>query len=57
MSDYSHADELAALVSPRVAAAFAAAAEAGVAFGGFADVCGTRDAGSAVRAVREGAPS
>ena len=57
MSDYRHADELAALVSPRVVAAFAAAADAGVAFGGFADVCGTGDAGSAMRAAQEGAPS
>jgi hopanoid biosynthesis associated protein HpnK len=39
MRDYRHADELAALVSPRVAAAIA-----GIARGGFMDVCGTADA-------------
>lgn len=40
MREYRHADELAALVSPRVAAAMA-----GIARGGFTDVCGTRVAG------------
>jgi chitin disaccharide deacetylase len=39
MRDYRHADELAALLSPRVAAAMA-----GIARGGFMDICGTADA-------------
>jgi hopanoid biosynthesis associated protein HpnK len=39
MRDYRHADELAALLSPRVAAAMA-----GIARGGFMDICGTTDA-------------
>ena len=39
MRDYRHADELAALLSPRVAAAMA-----GIARGGFMDICRTDDA-------------
>ncbi|MEA3119284.1 MAG: hypothetical protein QOI13_2554 [Paraburkholderia sp.] len=38
MRDYRHADELAALLSPRVAAAMA-----GIARGGFMDICGSAD--------------
>jgi hopanoid biosynthesis associated protein HpnK len=52
MREYRHADELDALLSPRVAAAMAAA---GVARGGFADVCGTplaRHRGEAAQRAR-----
>jgi hopanoid biosynthesis associated protein HpnK len=48
MREYRHADELAALISPRVAAAMA-----GIARGGFMDVCGTRVARLPAEAQRE----
>jgi hypothetical protein len=40
MRGYRHADELDALLSPRVSQALAAARARGVAFGGFSDVFG-----------------
>lgn len=49
MRDYRHADELAALVSPRVVAAMS-----GIARGGFADVCGMAVAGQACRLRQQG---
>ncbi|HLX00601.1 MAG TPA: hopanoid biosynthesis-associated protein HpnK [Trinickia sp.] len=52
MHAYRHADELAALISPRVAAALAAAGIGPDQRGGFADVLGKGQAPAAVRGAR-----